>query len=277
MRRIAAHLLVAMLSLAAWQVLGTVWPSARFTIGRPTEIATELWSLCKSGQLFRDFGVTAGEAAAGLVIGTVAGSAVGLAMWYSNRVAILARPYVVAVGAVPVFAFAPLMIVWFGIGFSMKMALAAFSTFFVALAQAYRGATLVGPELSDTLVAMRATRRQLFIKVIVPGSLDWVLASARMNVGFGLLGAFIGEFIAADRGLGHLMLKAAGLYNIPRAFAAAVGIVVLALAFDAIAGLIEGQRHSIIQTLSVPRVVWKKWSLRRTRTIGVSGAPPLSR
>ena len=70
----------------------------------------------------------------------------------------------------------------------------------------------------------------------------------RLNVGFSLMGAFIGEFIASDKGLGFLILRAGGLYNIPRAFAASIGIIALAFLLD----YIEKNRFSLVQWISVP-------------------------
>jgi NitT/TauT family transport system permease protein len=150
------------------------------------------------------------------------------------------------------------MIVWFGVGFGMKVAIAVFSTVFVAFNQAYKGANSVALEYVDTLKGMNASRSQIFQKVIIPGSLDWVLSSIRLNVGFGLLGAFIGEYISANEGLGYLILRASSLYNIPRAFAAAIGIIALALILDNIAQFIERRRYTIVQWISVPPQLWHR-------------------
>jgi len=245
--------------LVVWECVGRSSPFWRFLIGTPTAVARELWDLIAHHGLWEHFVVTGSEAVLGMVIGTVIGSMGGLLLWYSDTAARVARPFILTLGSLPIFAFAPLMIVWFGVGFEMKVALAAFSTVFVAFTQGYRGATLVATDYVDTLRGMNASRGQMFRKVIVPGSIDWVLASARLNVGFGLLGAFIGEFIASDRGLGYLILRAGGLYNVPRALAAGAGIAVLALSLDALARGIERKRHIIVQVIGVPRMLWSWW------------------
>ena len=205
---------ICFLLLSAWEVIGRHSRSAFFLVGSPSATALEFKRLLLSESLVSHFVVTGSEAVCGLIIGTLVGGCIGLSLWYSEVTARIARPFIIGLGTLPVFAFAPLMIVWFGIGWGMKVALAGFSTVFVAFNQSYRGATLVSSEYVDVLRGMNASRHQVFFKVIVPGSLDWVLSSMRLNVGFGLLGAFIGEFIAADRGLGYLILRAGGLYNI---------------------------------------------------------------
>jgi len=251
------QLLVCGLAALAWEVAGRTSTSVFFEIGTPSSVLFEFRRLLSEGFLGH-FATTGSEALTGLAIGTFLGASAGLGLWYSEKAAGVARPFIIALGTLPVFAFAPLMIVWFGIGWWMKVALAAFSTIFVAFNQAYRGATLVSTEYVEVLRGMDATRHQIFLKVIVPGSLDWVLSSMRLNVGFGLLGAFIGEFIAAERGLGYLILRASGLYNIPRAFAAAFGITCLALILDGCARYIERHRHTLVQILSVPHIIWNR-------------------
>lgn len=255
---------VTLLQLAVVLFIGCIWESAGrlsstvfFVLGTPSAVAKELWILVFREHMLIDFLITGSEAVSGLLIGTAAGSTLGLLLWFSENVERTTRPFVLALGTLPVFAFAPLMIIWFGIGFGMKVAMATFATLFVSFNQASRGATLVSRTFVDMMRGMHASRQQIFHKVIVPGSLDWVLSSMRLNVGFGLLGAFIGEFIAADRGLGYIILRAGSLYNVPRALAAALGITALALMLDGVARYAERHRYTLIQWLSVPRLVWR--------------------
>lgn len=249
---------IILMFVVLWEVIGRASSAAFFFVGTPLTTISELRQLVAGGHFVLHFLTTGFEALSGLLIGTLLGSGAGLALWYSDVVARIARPFVLALGTLPVFAFAPLMIVWFGIGLKMKVALAVFSTVFVAFTQSHRGATSVSSEYIDVLKGMNATRKQIFVKVIVPGSLDWVLNSMRLNVGFGLLGAFIGEFIAADKGLGFVILRAASLYNVPRVMAAAIGITLLAIILDRMAQAIENRRHRIIQLISVPSMLWKQ-------------------
>ena len=262
MRQFRWHLLVIQIACfaafcALWEVIGHSWSKAAFLISRPSDVGAELWSMVRSGEFFIDAGITGSEAVCGLAIGTSMGAVGGLLLWFSDSTARIARPFVLAIGTVPIFAFAPLMIVWFGIGFKMKVALATFATIFVAFSQSYRGATKVSRELLETFQGMGANRREVFWKAVVPSAFDWVLNSMRLNVGLALLGAFIGEFIAAERGLGYVVLRAAGLYDVPRAIAAAIGIVLLGILLDCLASVFERQRHRIVQALSVPPLLWR--------------------
>ncbi|HKR06116.1 MAG TPA: ABC transporter permease subunit [Bacteroidia bacterium] len=250
--------LISIVFIIIWEVIGRSSSNIFFVIGTPSAIFKEFTTLILKDNFHIHFFTTGFESICGLLIGSSLGSLFGLLLWYSKRITEISRPFIIAVGTLPVFAFAPLLIVWFGIGLGMKVALAAFSTVFVAFNQANKGANLVSNEYIDTLKGMNASKHQIFFKVIVPGSIDWVLSSMRLNVGFALLGAFVGEFIASDKGLGFLILRAGGLYNVPRAFAAAIGIIILALLLDYAARTVEKHSHILVQYISVPKVLRKK-------------------
>jgi NitT/TauT family transport system permease protein len=246
------------IALAAWEVTALLFHRVEFAIARPTEIGGELWDLLRGWRvLLWHIAATGGAALAGLTLGTFFGTVLGLLTWFSRSTANVLRPFVLALGAMPILAIAPLMIIWFGIGIQMKIALACLSTIFVAFAQSSRGAENVSSSYVDVLRGMKASGKHIFTQVVVPGSLDWVFSAMRLNAGLALLGAFIGEFIASNIGLGYLVLRAASLYNVPRAIAASLFIVTLALAFDWLGGRIEKHRNRLINLFCLPRCASK--------------------
>lgn len=226
-------------ALAVWQAVADVFPQTQFFFSSPVKVMSALWEMTISMELFRHSAVTIFEALAGFILGTLSGAVIGLGLWYSPLVARIAQPYVVAIGAVPVFALAPVMIVWFGIGIFSKIMVAALSTVIVAIVQAYEGATSVDTRHLQLLQIMGANRYQTFRKVVVPSALIWVVNSMKLNVGFALLGAFIGEFISSEQGLGYLVVKAAGLYDMSRVFAGCLAIMAIALILNWMVGLLE--------------------------------------
>ena len=165
----------------------------------------------------------------------------GLGLWFSESVARISKPYLVALGAVPVFAIAPMTILWFGVGIGAKVILAFLATVFVAASQAYKGAEQIDRLHLQRLRVFGAKRWQVFRLLLLPSSLVWVLSSLRLTIGLALLGAFIGEFIAADRGLGYMIVKAGGLYDTPRVLVGVITIVAIAVTVDKAVDLVERQ------------------------------------
>jgi NitT/TauT family transport system permease protein len=200
--------------LGAWEIGVRVgWISA-FLFGSPVGIAQFAWKSILNGSLLLDTWTTLFEAGLGFVIGTAIGSLLGLALWYSPFIARTVEPIMVAFNSVPKIAFAPIIILWFGTGLTSKVALSISLTAIVALIAAYQAAKDADIDLQGLMVTLGANKHQIFTGVIVPSSLPAIVATFRINVGFGLVGAVVGEFISSQHGLGHLIFTASSLYDL---------------------------------------------------------------
>lgn len=235
-----------MIVLVMWLVAVRLDPRLSFFIGSPTKTGRYLFDRILDLSLLRDAFVTLNEAVFGFLLGSVVGTTVGLLLWYSRTVFQIARPYVLALGSAPIIALAPLIIIWFGTGFLSKVMTAAFSTVFVALLQAYSGASDVQRELIRLFNAFRATKLQIFRKLVIPSALSWVIAGLRLNIGFALLGAFVGEFISSSNGLGHLILVASGLFDISLVLVGLLSFVGIALFLNWVLAICEPSLRRLV-------------------------------
>jgi NitT/TauT family transport system permease protein len=202
------------LFLAAWEAGARAGLVSPFLVGSPAGIWKILVVSLRDGSLLDNTWTTLFEAILGFVLGTVAGSVLGLGLWYSPFVARLVEPFVVAINSVPKIAFAPIVILWFGTGLVSKVALAVSLTSIVALIAAYQAAKDSDTDLQALLLTFGATKHQVFYKAVVPSTLPAIIATFRINVGFGLVGAVVGEFISSQKGLGHLIFTASSLYDL---------------------------------------------------------------
>lgn len=227
--RFAVQVALVFGALVTWHLATVDNQRLAFLFGAPLGIAREAWSAISSGELLRHIGLTAGETLAGWAVGVTCGTIAGLALWFSRNAYLVAEPFVVALGALPLFALGPLFIFWFGTGLLSKVVLAAVAAFSVALAQSYGGTREVDESLSRVVVAFGGSRWAVFRLVVLPSAAIWTLAGARMSIGLALLGAFMGEFIAARGGLGYLIIVAEGLYNMNRMWVGVFAIVGLAM------------------------------------------------
>lgn len=210
-----------------------------YSYGQPSGIWREFIASASSGALLRDTWVTAQEAILGFLLGSILGSAAGLALWLSPTVAAILRPIMVALNGLPKIALAPLIIVWFGIGMESKIAIAASITFIVSLLTSFTGSQEVDHDYVRMLKAIGASRWQIFRMVIVPGSLPWISSALRLNVGFAMIGAVVGEYISAEQGLGYHVYYAGTLYNLNGVWVGIFALMALALVLDALVGWVE--------------------------------------
>lgn len=210
-----------------------------FLFSCPTAIFEALIKGIGQGYLLRDTWITFIETVLGFLLGNFTGIVIGLSLWGWKTLARILNPYIIAAGSVPVFAIAPVMIVWFGIGIFSKIMMAALSTVVVALVQSFKGAMSVDKKYLQQMHVLGASKKQTFWKVVMPSSLVWVFSSLKLNIGFALLGAFIGEFISAEAGLGYFILKSSGLYDMANVFAGLICMILLAIILSKLLGLIE--------------------------------------
>lgn len=225
--------------LLIWQFIISTTSKRIFLFSSPSKIYHSLVENFKNGVLLNDIWVTGQEALYGFLIGNFVGAIIGLSLWYSKRVAMLTRPYIIAIGAIPIFSIAPMMIIWFGTGMYAKVMLAAISTVIIAITQSYEGARHVDEHQIKLFKSFGASRSQIFSKLIVPSSLVWLFNSLKLNVGFALLGAYIGEYISANEGLAYRIQKSSGTYDYSLVFASVLCIIFLAFLFSIIIYLFE--------------------------------------
>jgi NitT/TauT family transport system permease protein len=229
---IARQILLVAGILAAWELAVRLGWAKVYIYGQPTGIFSKAVAMIQSGELAWHTWVTAQEAVIGFIVGSGLGSLAGLSLWLTPGFAQVLRPVIVAVNGVPKIALAPLIIVWFGIGIEAKIAIAAILTFIVSLITTYTGTLEVDEDLVRLMRSLGARRTQTWKKVVVPATMPWVLSALRLNIGFALIGAVVGEYISAKEGLGYLVYYSGVLYDLNAVWVGIFALMVLALILD---------------------------------------------
>ena len=196
--------------LAAWELLGHILDPT--WVSRPSLIFVRLADLLR-GEIYRHLAITAGEIVVGISIGGSLGALAGLWLGTSRLLGSILRPLVVTLYNVPLVTLAPLFIVWFGFGMESKVVLVAISVFFVVFFNTFSGAQRVDQDLLQTLRLMGATRFEVFVRVVFPASMAWIVAAFKIAFPYALVAATTGEMLAARDGLGSLLAKSAAQFD----------------------------------------------------------------
>jgi NitT/TauT family transport system permease protein len=212
-----------------WEVGANAGWIDAFFWSQPSAIFRTMTIFFTTGDAFTDIAFTFRSTLLGFLIGTVAGSALGLSFWWSRNYAAIVQPYVICFESLPKLALAPLIVLVFGIGIASKVAIATALTLVVSTLTTYAGVKAVDPDNEKLFYSLGATRMQVFRKLVVPSCLPWIISVLRVNIGLALTGAVVGEFIASQHGLGRAILYAGQTYDIALVWVAVAVLSTLAV------------------------------------------------
>ncbi|MEX0787527.1 MAG: ABC transporter permease [Anaerolineales bacterium] len=226
-------------ALAVWEIVARWSGIPPFLIPPPGAVVARLVQSAAAGTLGHHVWVTLAEVLTGLAIGLSFALGLGYALAKSPSVERLISPYLVASQSVPVVALAPLLALWFGPGPTSKVLISALIVFFPALVNTVLGVRSVPTELKDLMRSLRASTWQTFAKLEVPASLPAVFSGLKVGATLSVIGAVVGEFVAANEGLGFLLNVARGRYDTPLVFGCILLLVGMALTLYGITSWFE--------------------------------------
>jgi len=228
-RNLLLGLLSVALFLAAWQAVFLFVPFNPLFISKPTLIAASLYELIVTGTLFHDLAVSAVPFVYGFSAAIVVGIALGIVMGWRVRVGYALDPLMTVFYASPLVALAPLVIVFFGVGVSGKAIIIFLLSVFPFIFNAQAGVKAVDRLLINVVRSLGGTEKDLYLKVIVPSVLPYIVAGARIAIGRGLIGVLVAEFFAASEGIGYAIARYGDLFALDKMFACIVAIMVIAV------------------------------------------------
>ena len=222
LERFGPPLLILALILAAWELAVRLLDVPPWLLPAPSRIALRFG---RTQDLAYHTGLTLLEAGPGFAISAVLGVVLSAGIANSRFLERGILPYVIVSNAVPIIAIVPLLNIWLGFGITTKIVIAAIITFFPIVTNTTRGLKSADPRILDLMHSINATAAEVFFKVQLPSALPFVFAGFRIAASLSLVGAVVGEFYGADRGLGYLVITAATQLRTDLLF---VAIIVLA-------------------------------------------------
>jgi NitT/TauT family transport system permease protein len=240
---LALRALILVVLIGGWELCARAHLVDPFFFGQPSRVLSQLGEWISNGTpagpLADQVAVTLEEAVLGFAIGVVLGVICGIALGRVQLLADVFSPYIKVMNSIPRIVLGSIFILWLGLGLSSKVALAVVLVFFAVFFNAFQGAREVDRNLVANARILGASRRQVTRHVVLPSAMTWIIASMHVSFGFALIGAIVGEFLGAQRGLGLLISQAQGTFNADGVFAAMLIIAVVALAAEALITLLE--------------------------------------
>lgn len=222
-----------------WQLLVYFGGYPAFILPPPLLVGKRMMEVIRDGSLIRHSLVTLGEVASGMVIGLVLAVLLGYWLAKFRWLERLLAPYIVASQSVPIVAIAPLLVIWLGPGVLSKILITALIVFFPILVNVIVGMRSVADDLYDLMRSFQATRWQILRFLEMPAAMPVFLGGLRVGATLAVIGAVVGEFVGADRGLGFLVNVGRGMYDTALVFVAIFTLVAMAMGIYGIVNVLE--------------------------------------
>lgn len=233
------------LGLLIWQSLVWITGVPKFILPSPLQTAEAAYN--SRALIFEHALVTTTEVVIGLILGTLLGVMTAIQLASSKTMQRLVLPILVFTQAVPVFALAPILTLWFGYGIASKIVMAVLIIYFPVTSAFHDGLTRVDSGLTDLARTMGATKTQIMRRIRIPHALPSLGTGLRLAAVYAPIGAVIGEWVGASKGLGYLMLLANGRAKIDLMFASLITLAILTVVLHMLIGVIAQRLSNYAQ------------------------------
>jgi len=222
----ALHVLFVAAILGFWQYASGRWIDP-LLVASPSTIAVRLYDWLGNGTLWQNLRPTLIALVIGFIIGVILAFAAAVLF---TEVAPLGRffeNYILALGAVPFVALAPLLIIWFGLGLEPKIVVAALTTFCSFFANAFTGLRETDPNLLELGRILHASKRQQLTKVRFWNAMPYLTSGIKQSLPRAVFAVIVIEFLASNKGLGYLITSSGNNLDMPGLFGAVIVLVIV--------------------------------------------------
>lgn len=219
------------LFLALWETGAALGWIDSFFFSSPSRVILCFVDQLRTNHMLTHIGVTLFETIVSFLLVIGFSLLVSTLLWYSRKLSEILEPYLVVLNSLPKSALAPLFIVWLGTGTTTIIVAGISVAIFGSIISFYTGFQQVDSEKVTLIYTLGGRKQDAFFKVVLPGSLPILLSTAKVNIGLALVGVIIGEFLAARRGLGYLIIYGSQVFQLDMVITSIIILCIIALLF----------------------------------------------
>lgn len=233
------QILICVLFILLWEVSTRLGWLNDFIFSSPSRMAHAFFATLADKTLFRHVGITLFETFLSFFIVLIAGIGLSILLWWNKRLAAILEPYLITLNSLPKTALAPIFIVWLGNNMKTIIVCAISLAIFGTVINLTAHFNEIDPDKLLLIRTLGGTRKDILQKVIIPGSIPNIISNMKVNIGLCLVGVIIGEFLAANAGLGYLIVYGSQVFKLDWVLLSIVILCVIATLLYGILNLIE--------------------------------------
>jgi NitT/TauT family transport system permease protein len=208
------QILIIVLFIFVWQYLADKEIINTFIFSSPKKVINCLISLYQNKNLYSHIGITVYETLISFVLGTIIGIFIATIMWLSKFFAKVIDPYLTILNSLPKVALGPIIIIWAGAGMKSIILMALFISVIITIINVYQSFNETDYNKIKLMKTFKATKFQIYTKLILPNSLKTIISSLKINISMSLIGVIMGEFLVSKKGIGYLIMYGSQVFNL---------------------------------------------------------------
>lgn len=239
-----SRILLLFLFLALWEISAGTGLIDDFIFSSPSRMTRCFLRMVKDRSIFLHTGVTLSETLISFLLVTLIGILGAMLLWSSRTLSEILEPYLVMLNSLPKSALAPILIVWLGSNQKTIIVAAISVAVFGSILTLHNGFAGTDPDQIKLIRSLGGTKKDIMFKVLLPGSVPLILSNMKVNIGLCLVGVIIGEFLAAEKGLGYLIIYGSQVFQLDLVLMSIVLLCILsAVLYQGISLIEKKLRH----------------------------------
>lgn len=208
------RVMLLILLLAVWELSAQLNLINDFIFSSPVRIVRCFWTMLLDGSILKHTGITIMETLISFFLVVLIGIAAAVLLWSSRSISEILEPYLVMLNSLPKSALAPVLIVWLGNHIRTIIVAAVSVAVFGSILTLYHGFQEMDPDKIKLIYSLGGGKKEVLLKILIPGSVPMIVSNMKVNIGLCLVGVIIGEFLAAQQGLGYLIIYASQVFQL---------------------------------------------------------------
>ncbi len=218
--------IVVLVFIFLWELLSNFGIINTFLFSSPSKVCLTLYELIKNGSLFRHIFVTLWEIFISFSVTSIFAFVIACCMWKWKLFSEVIEPYIMVINSLPKVALGPLIIIWIGADIKSIIFMAVMISLFVTIINIYNGFINTDEEYIKLMKSFKCGDFLILRKVIIPGNINNIISSLKVNVSMTLIGVIMGELLVSKAGIGYLIMYGSQVFNINLVLS---GVVILGI------------------------------------------------